>query len=119
MTIEAMKQALEALNKNVGELRIAGARHILRTAIEAAEKQEPYGYVSIGDLPVFRKETPEIGRWETVYTTPPAAQQQWVALKDDEIAAIFEQHHNQYGECESPNFGYERAIEAKLKEKNT
>jgi hypothetical protein len=40
-----------------------------------AAQQEPYGYVSIGDHPVFRKETPEIGRWETVYTTPPAVAQ--------------------------------------------
>jgi hypothetical protein len=43
----------------------------------------------------------------------------WVDLTDEEIDVIYEQHHNQYGECESPNFGYERAIEAKLKEKNT
>ena len=43
----------------------------------------------------------------------------WVGLTDEEIDVIYEQHHNQYGECESPNFGYERAIEAKLKEKNT
>jgi len=42
----------------------------------------------------------------------------WVDLTDDEIDVIYEQHHNQYGECESPNFGYERAIEAKLKERN-
>jgi len=43
----------------------------------------------------------------------------WVSLTDEEIDVIYEQHHNQYGECESPNFGYERAIEAKSKEKNT
>jgi len=50
-------------------------------------------------------------------TTPP--QRTWVGLTDEEIDAIYEQHHNQYGECESANLGYERAIEAKLKEKNT
>jgi hypothetical protein len=49
----------------------------------------------------------------------PAAQRQWVGLTDEEMDDIYEKHHNQYGECESPNFGYERAIEAKLKEKNT
>jgi hypothetical protein len=43
----------------------------------------------------------------------------WVDLTDEEIDVIYEQHHNQYGECESPNFGYERAIEAKSKELNT
>jgi len=46
-------------------------------------------------------------------------QRPWVGLTDTEIDVIYEQHHNQYGECESPNWGYERAIEAKLKEKNT
>ena len=45
-------------------------------------------------------------------------QRPWVDLTDEEIDVIYEQHHNQYGECESPNFGYERAIEAKLKERN-
>ena len=43
---------------------------------------------------------------------------EWVGLTDEEIDVIYEQHHNQYGECESPNFGYERAIEQALKEKN-
>ena len=47
------------------------------------------------------------------------AQRTWVGLTDEEVDKIYEAHHNQYGECESVNFGYERAIEAKLKEKNT
>jgi len=47
------------------------------------------------------------------------AQRQWVGLTDEEIDSIYEQHHNQYAECISVNFGYERAIEAKLKELNT
>ena len=47
------------------------------------------------------------------------AQRTWVDLTDAEIDVIYEQHHNQYGECESPNFGYERAIEEKLRSKNT
>ena len=53
-----------------------------------------------------------------LYSTPQHTAT-WVGLTDEEIDVIYEQHHNQYGECESPNFGYERAIEAKLKEKNT
>jgi hypothetical protein len=48
-----------------------------------------------------------------------AAQRQWVGLTDEEIDDIYEQHHNQYAECISVSFGYERAIEAKLKELNT
>jgi hypothetical protein len=44
--------ALEALNKNAGEFRVKGARQILRTAIEAAEKQEPVAWAEeiIADL---------------------------------------------------------------------
>ena len=45
-------------------------------------------------------------------------QRTWIGLTDTEMDVIYEQHHNQYGECESSNWGYERAIEAKLKEKN-
>jgi len=44
-------------------------------------------------------------------------QRKWVGLTDDEIDNLYEQHHNQYGQSEFLN--YERAIEAKLKEKNT
>ena len=57
----------------------------------------------------------ELGQ-RKLYTAPP--QRPWVGLTDKEIGAIYEQHHNQYGECESPNFGYERAILKKSKEKN-
>jgi len=53
---------------------------------------------------------------EALKSLPP--QRTWVGLTDEEVDVIYEQHHNQYGECESVNFGYERAIEAKLKEKN-
>ena len=53
---------------------------------------------------------------QPLYTTPP--QRTWVGLTDEEIDVIYEKHHNQYGECESVNWGYERAIEAKLKQKN-
>jgi tRNA(Ile)-lysidine synthase TilS/MesJ len=42
----------------------------------------------------------------------------WVGLTDKELEKIYETHHNQYGECETPKFGYERAIEQRLKEKN-
>jgi hypothetical protein len=90
--VEAMKQALEALNKNVGELRIAGARHILRTAIEQAEKQEPVAWANInkhGDIThTNNKRMP----WSKtpLYTTPPAqpAKQEpvaWLGLKPSDM----------------------------------
>jgi hypothetical protein len=46
------------------------------------------------------------------------AQKEWVGLTAEEINALYIQHHNQFGECLSGDWGYERDIEAKLKEKN-
>jgi len=95
--IEAIKLALEALNKNEGEFRIEGASLILRTAIEAAEKQEPTGKQSlqveqgpvaevklkttggnvgiatvIHEIYSHYREPLRVG--DKLYTTPPAAQ---------------------------------------------
>jgi hypothetical protein len=67
-------------------------------------------FVQPPNHPVFRNVV-------ALYTAPP--QRPWVSLTEEEIDVIYEQHHNQYGECESPNFGYERAILKKSKEKNT
>jgi hypothetical protein len=52
---------------------------------------------------------------QPLYITPP--QRQWVGLTDEEIDNLYDQHHNQYGQSEFLN--YERAIETKLREKNT
>jgi hypothetical protein len=86
--IEAMKQALEALEHNVGEYRVEGAANILRTAIEQAEKQEPVAWqvhpfdYGIGHEDVYaRTDRPEqVEMWkrkgwtvQPLYTTPPAA----------------------------------------------
>jgi len=92
----------------------------------AAPMKEPVAWGMIGhNGTIFDVICPEEharqegGYTVPLYTTPPAAQRQWVGLTDEEIDSIYEQHHNQYAECISVNFGYERAIEAKLKEKNT
>jgi hypothetical protein len=46
-------------------------------------------------------------------TTPPAAQRQWVGLTNDDIWEVYKKHDSmQYME-------FSRAVEAKLKEKNT
>ena len=103
MSIEAMKQALEALEHIADELfspfndpPIRDAILALRTAIEQAEKQEP----------AF--ECPRCGH----------CCRQFVGLTDEEIDQLYETHHNEYGYPFTVS-GYERAIEAKLKEKNT
>jgi hypothetical protein len=64
--------------------------------------QEPFGYAAEN----IRNVTP-------VYTTPPAAQRQWVGLTDEEKRQIFEREDYQGW------LDYINAIEAKLKEKNT
>ena len=80
MSVEAMKQALEALEKDSPwrEETIAS----LRQAIEQAEKRE------------------------------------WVGLTQKELDDLWDVHHDAYGYQLSAD-GYERAIEAKLKDKNT
>jgi hypothetical protein len=126
--IEAMKQALEALGSYMeatdseadaeAHSLMAAAFFKLKEAVAEAEKQEPYGYVSIGDDPFFQKETPDIGRWETVYTTPPAAQRK--PLTDHQITQIcVDLWSGGWRETAMRNFA--RAIEAAhgIGEKNT
>jgi hypothetical protein len=121
VTYKEVQDLMNALEKgNLYQQVIAeelGQRKLYTTAPAAQPAQEPFGYLSIGENPIFQKEKPEIGRWEILYTAPP--QRPWVSLTEEDIDVIYEQHHNQYGECESPNFGYERAILKKSKEKNT
>ena len=130
MSREAMKQALEALESD--PLSHAGlvSRKQAITALRQALETEPLeywnaveGWVKIDEVHehfdavgcgTIYKSAGE-GR-SPLYTAPP--KKQWVGLTDAEIDVIYEEHHNQYGECESPNFGYERAIEQALKEKN-
>jgi hypothetical protein len=139
MSIEAMKQALEALeyihtetSQDEDEL-IHPAITALRQAILEAEKQEPVAWMH---TVVANDGEPDhalsfatdnfplqgVGGFKSVqvqplYTHPP--KREWVGLTDEELNSIYEKHHNQYAECISPNFGYERAIEAKLKENNS
>jgi hypothetical protein len=87
----------ESLREHMAEIKR------LKAIIEAAEKQEPYGYVSIGNSPVFRKEKPEIGRWKTVYTTPPAAQP---APVQDPVLQEIEQYRLQMAGISTAAIGY-------------
>ena len=112
MSIEAMKLALEAWDTGLDK---RPAMEALRTTIAEAEKQEPVAWLyraSWGTLTLSQIMPPPIGAFP-VYTTPPAAQRQWVGLTEQERNAIEDYCEMIVGK---PVF---EAIEAKLKEKNT
>jgi len=81
--------------------------------LTAAPVQEPVAWVNHGENKITRATG-----WDgygALYTTPPAAQRQWVGLTDEEVKHMLElfvipPHHVEM---------VVRAIEAKLKEKNT
>jgi hypothetical protein len=94
MSLDAMKQALEALETNHYAVADA-ARHLdvmahndaidaLRLAIEQAEKQEPVAWQWLNTAH-FRKKLPkdaERGAWNALYIAPP----QRYPLTEEEIA---------------------------------
>jgi len=91
MTIEAMKQAFEALDAYSWE-QVNAARAALRAAIEQAEKQVECmcGICKLG-------------------------KREWVGLTEIEICDI---EADELTSASSETFSFARAIEAKLKEKN-
>jgi len=156
MSIEAMKQALEALDAYSWE-QVDSARAALRQAIEQAEKQEPvacavcnevHAILDADESKIIRNakdgypdgRTPRIltlqervtalcvyasdwKRWcfENENTTP-QPQREWVGLTDEEIEVIEVLRappvHPDFVDCDDW-VEFARAIETKLKEKNT
>ena len=117
MSITAMKQALEALEyAQTGNRRpevIGTAITALRTAIAAAEKQEPVAWMYQWKTGAYRTRHVSTARWPEssewtewpLYTHPP----QRKPLTDEEIALIV-------GECAASahrhdDFSFARAIE--------
>ena len=117
MSIEAMKQALEALEypgPSWPESRERAAQ-ALRAAIEQAEKQEPVACIIDGDLYYHHEIDWEDLAYqgngvELLYTTPQP--RTWVGLTDEEKSEL----DAEYGD---DTLAHLDAIEAKLKEKNT
>lgn len=119
MSIEAMKQALEALTGNVvwfstdtiigRSLKEKTDKAItsLRQAIEKAEKKEPKKWVEV--------ECPLCGEMAVAHTHPvlttPQPQREWVGLTEDEII-------QQVGDSQTLR-DLIRTIDHLLKEKNT
>ena len=139
--IETMKQALEALEElnntnshwwqEVDETTIAKIDPTI-TAIKqalAAPTQEPRCAVIVEvfgkdwrldymSLPVGKH---RLYTQEYVYTTPPAAQREWVGLTEEEIFSVLGNLQRKYNRppTEDSRVVFALAIEAKLKEKNT
>jgi len=115
MSIEAMKQALEALEHShatepMWKTPIKNAIASLRQAIAEAEKQEPVAF-RCGDAIVHIK-PPVYGN------THPQPKREWVGLTDEEIAEL----HHEIKVRLMGTFKIEdiyRAVEAKLRSKNT
>ena len=144
MSIEAMKQAFEAFKKiheGCGEVKkdnLSKESNELATlvrkdcnfamidlseAIKQAEKQEPFAWIHYAPgykmqvtqhSPEPPRKMPDSFRTIPVYTAPP--KKEWVSLTIDEIKEL-------YNQWEKDNlwegWNYERALEAKLKEKNS
>jgi hypothetical protein len=126
MKDEALKLALEALKRMKGygntfayrqaeqnpHEQVCEAITALKQAL-AQPVQEPVAWVDVkdthhGPYEFHGKELLPVGKHD-LYTTPPAAQRQWVGLTEDEIE-----------ECASYGYRYDvvAVTEDKLKEKN-
>ena len=121
--IEAMKQAVVYFEHMVRTLKLrdqsepAQLLFKLRQAIEQAEKQEPFGYFQYAmhfDAWVQNRDS---NTRVAFYTTPPAAQRDWVGLTDEEFDLLVPYCGNEFDLKDYKDFA--RDIEAKLKEKNT
>ena len=124
MSIEAMKQALDALeHANAGDPRWKGsirlAKENMRQAIEQAKKQKPVAWWNGRrtawfdfevDRPLDECKIP-------IYTAPP--QREWVGLTDKEKAEILESvGYSQLMSVDKFASLVQYATEAKLREKN-
>ena len=128
MSITAMRQALEALERlfgipeqftgkgggDVAVWRLGGSYRaqqaipVLRQAIDQAEKQEPVAFASHGVVNWIADK--QFQHEADLYTTP-QPQRPWVGLTDEEVADL--------GRHELWIKQFIRTVEAKLKEKNT
>jgi hypothetical protein len=117
MKDEVLKLALEALEiqaYNSGDEKYTQAITAIKQALAAQPAvQEPIGYA----VPTFDFDNSVIKKVHyagtvPLYTTPPAAQRQWVGLNQDEFRDFASTLDYGTG-------GLIRAIEAKLRSKNT
>lgn len=107
--ITAIRDALadSALDRMAENARELGLNY------EPAQKQEPVAWRYNGNLHEFDPSDWATGPVTPLYTSPPASKL-WVGLMDEEIIDMYNEPRS---DAEMVEFA--RAIEAKLKEKNT
>ena len=135
MSREAMKQALDMLNEIADDVycdqKLEGVITALRKALvdandtsqervdeKAKREQEPVAWISEGgDVSRSKRYMDEMGfKCNPLYTAPP--KREWVGLTDEEISDLWCKVSNtDFVTIDTHEFA--RAIEAKLKEKNT
>ena len=120
MSIEAMKQALEALENHTGNYKLSkdecvkytAIENNLRQAIAEAEKQEPVAWMypdALCDRNCLYLCTKGFMQFPECASSPP--QRQWVRLTDEELDSYREQRWWSAVDMA-------KEVEAKLKEKN-
>jgi hypothetical protein len=125
MSIEAMKQALEALEAiyRTGDTQafdLCYAPNVipaLRQALAEAEMQEPVAWIVDGEIKVRLDMAGKLYFSETnVYTSP--QKREWVGLTDEDIDLYAFDIGVTDNKAPAWLVTYARGIEAKLKEKN-
>ena len=144
LALEALKHGVTRMNQ-LGEAKGCMPLHDAITAIKQARSapvQEPVAWgnlanwcldsdrVLITDKTEAEKYHRDVYDWTPLYTTPPAAQRpvalphRWVGLTDEEIEAadyitMTREDYEIYSINQDSVMDFARAIEAKLKGKNT
>jgi hypothetical protein len=144
MSIEAMKQAREALalldylwyqsahmNPKVVERKMYAAMSTLGTAIEQAEQQEPVAFKWKGELFTPGEiEMLDVDDAVPLYQNPQLVEcmcgicklgkREWVGLTEEEIKSLYDKYatYQEYDAWESGWFEFAGAFETMLKERN-
>ena len=119
--IQLAQQAMESACKRIDELKEENKN--LKEALAKQEQGEPFGWYDmehgeIRDVEWNRQKPIYEGVWRPLYTTPQQPStivRTWVGLTDGDLSDVY----NSTDWNITEDWGYERALEAKLKEKNT